>query len=446
MKKIHRAEISTIKDILYPVRKHKDTTWDKKNLKDLKELHDKKLKEKEEKEKQLENQPDPFKLKKFQNIPSKFISDTEVWIKKKQRQNSSTYKRNLIKNELYNNSSSNIKDNKNINKSPSIDVISSLPSIKSSNNINRYYEYPSSIIKEYTSNNVGEKYKSQNINLNKNQSDSLISDNNYCKNDINTIEKESNKDIEKNYLKQDSSSLIEQSKSNSEEIEKLIQNYREKYGETKVLETLVKEYNEIKKQKENQEKEELELSNKSFNIKSNGVNEDENNNYSNVFRSYSKESNKPPLPNIDDTPLILPKINKNYIRENKQLVIENKIPQKKRVDSGSSNPKHRNYGKVPEYIKKYEREREVQKEELQRKKEALKYPKGTKLLTEEERINTLNALFKAQKEMTLVLEKMPITTRTLATQNKKEELIRKLDEVEKAIDMFSKKRVFVKAD
>ena len=38
MKYVPRAEISTIKDVLYPLRKKKDTTWDKRNLKDLKEL------------------------------------------------------------------------------------------------------------------------------------------------------------------------------------------------------------------------------------------------------------------------------------------------------------------------------------------------------------------------------------------------------------------------
>ena len=39
---------------------------------------------------------------------------------------------------------------------------------------------------------------------------------------------------------------------------------------------------------------------------------------------------------------------------------------------------------------------------------------------------------------------MPITTKTLSMQNKKEELIKKLDEIEKAIDMFSKKEVYIK--
>ena len=85
------------------------------------------------------------------------------------------------------------------------------------------------------------------------------------------------------------------------------------------------------------------------------------------------------------------------------------------------------------------------KEEKKKQEAAAKYPKGTKLLTEEERVNTLNGLIESKKEMVNILEKLPITTRTLAMQNKKEELIKKIEEVEKAIEMFSKKQVFIKA-
>lgn len=39
---------------------------------------------------------------------------------------------------------------------------------------------------------------------------------------------------------------------------------------------------------------------------------------------------------------------------------------------------------------------------------------------------------------------MPITTRTNSIRIRKEELLNKLEEIEKAIEMFSKKQVFVK--
>ena len=150
--------------------------------------------------------------------------------------------------------------------------------------------------------------------------------------------------------------------------------------------------------------------------------------------------------NNNDTRLVLPKIQKNYIRENRQMVIDNKIPlkHKQNEDNGIKNNKHKDYGKVPNYIKKYELEREIKKEEIKRQEEAAKYPKGTKLLTEEERLNTLNGLIENKKQIMNQLEKMPITTRTNSVRIRKEELCNKLEEIEKAIDMFSKKQVFIK--
>ena len=76
-----------------------------------------------------------------------------------------------------------------------------------------------------------------------------------------------------------------------------------------------------------------------------------------------RDVHKAPTPTIKDAPIILPKIQKNYIRENRQLVTENKIPTKTKFVEEKSDAKHKDYGKVPDYIKKYELEREIMKEE-----------------------------------------------------------------------------------
>ena len=44
---------------------------------------------------------------------------------------------------------------------------------------------------------------------------------------------------------------------------------------------------------------------------------------------------------------------------------------------------------------------------MKRQEEAAKYPKGTKLLSDEERISTLNGLIKNKKELTNQLVKIP---------------------------------------
>ena len=218
--------------------------------------------------------------------------------------------------------------------------------------------------------------------------------------------------------------LIQENESSSlkekdAEIEKLIKDYTEKYGWDETIEQLIKEYSS----KGRIESEEKYLSNPNNNIK--------------------QDYNQPYLPN-KNSPLILPKIQKNFIKDNRQLVIENKIPQRTKPKEQQQQVFHKDYGKTPLYIKKYEIENQIRKEEKKRRDEEKKYPKGTKLLSEEERVNTLNGLLNSKKEITNLLEKMPITTRTMAMQNKKEELIQKLEEIEKAIDMFSKKQVFIK--
>ena len=185
-----------------------------------------------------------------------------------------------------------------------------------------------------------------------------------------------------------------------------------------------------------------EKNNRNINTKKNT----EMNHNSGTVNNKKKDVHKAKTPTIKDAPIILPKIHKNYIRQNRQLVMDNKVPQKNKFVEEKNDIKHKDYGKIPEYIKKYEVEREQEKEEKKRQKEAAKYPKGTKLLSEEERVSTLNGLINSKKEMINLLEKMPITTRTLSIQNKKEELIKKIEEVEKAIEMFSKKQVFIKAD
>lgn len=78
--------------------------------------------------------------------------------------------------------------------------------------------------------------------------------------------------------------------------------------------------------------------------------------------------------------------------------------------------------------------------------EEAKYPKGTRLLSEDERVDTLNNLLNTRKELINLLEKMPISMRTVAIQNKKADMEKKLNEIEDGIKTFSRKQVFVKID
>ena len=89
---------------------------------------------------------------------------------------------------------------------------------------------------------------------------------------------------------------------------------------------------------------------------------------------------------------------------------------------------------------------EILKDLQNKKKEEEKYPKGTRLLSEEERLLTLNKLKESKKELENLIEKLPITLNSLSLRNKQQRLYKELDEIEQAIITFSRNQVFVKID
>ena len=433
MKKIPRAEISTIKQMLYPEKKKSLKEWNKKNLKCLKDLEEKNKRIKEEKKNFVS--PEPYKIQKFKNIPSKLKTDTMNWINREQTNNkilpktpNINQKRNFINNRVKINSqentlnpiikplTSNNESRPNFSNKNEVQGEENIYNILNNKTTTMFDTYYANKLKEKNmqymnnTNNNNQHFPTENINN--------INNINYNANPNNNINQVNSGN---NYIQNDINQTNADNYSRNETIEKLIKEYKEKYGSDEALENMINEY--YGKIKSNTEKD-------NFNI---GIN--------NSVPKIQNNSN-----NNNNLKVVLPKIQKNYIRENRRLVIDNKVPIKhKQVEEPIiKTNKHKDYGKVPSYIKKYEHEREIKNEEIKRREEASKYPKGTKLLTEEERLNTLNGLIRNKKELTNQLEKMPITTRTNSVRIKKEELIKKLEELEKAIDMFSRKQVFIK--
>ena len=107
---------------------------------------------------------------------------------------------------------------------------------------------------------------------------------------------------------------------------------------------------------------------------------------------------------------------------------------------------HKDFGKVPKYIQEMKIKAEILKEIQNKKKEEEQYPKGTRLISEEERLLTLRKLIESKKEIENLIEKLPITLNSLTSRNKQQKLYKELDEIEQAIIIFSKKQVFVKID
>jgi len=196
-------------------------------------------------------------------------------------------------------------------------------------------------------------------------------------------------------------------------------------------------YNDLEKEIFlNQEKEENKNVNKEANNDANKniKEENENENIREAINRPSKEINQ----------------QKNYIEANKHLITKiqnaNNTNKLKEYYDKKENPYHKEYGKIPKYIEnmKLENEKKIEKEKL--RKETAKYPKGTRLLSEEERLFTLEKLKQSRDDINKVIERLPITPDTQTFKNKKDELFKKLDEIENAIETFSKKKVFVKIE
>ena len=432
MKKIPRAEISTIKQMLYPDKKISQREWNKKNLKSLKDIEEKNKRIKEEKKNFVS--PEPYKIQKFKNIPSKIKLDTLNWVNREQTNHKILPKTpNINQKRNFNNNRNkiNIKEftlnpidkplTSNIETRPPLinktnepgeENIYNILNNKTTTMFDKYYanKRKEKTTGQYNYNSNNQCYQTENIN-NYNY-DMNINTNNI--NQINTVNN--------GYYNNEINHASSENQSRNEMIEKLIKEYKEKYGSDEALEKMINDY----------------YGKNDLNIDKNKINNDDK-------IAIKNQNSKKNINNNSN--VLLPKIQKNYIRENRQLVIDNKVPIKYKQQTEPikrNNSKHKDYGKVPAYIKKYELEREIKNEEIKRQEEASKYPKGTKLLSEEERLNTLNGLIQNKKELTNQLEKMPITTRTNAVRIRKEELIKKLEEIEKAIDMFSRKHVFVK--
>lgn len=103
-------------------------------------------------------------------------------------------------------------------------------------------------------------------------------------------------------------------------------------------------------------------------------------------------------------------------------------------------------GKVPKYLK----ERQKQWEEEERIRIANtpdpSIPPGHTLMPREERLQTLAGLQKNQTELLAQLNALPVRVDTLRVKTAKADLERKLAEIEDAIKIFSRPKVFVKVD
>ena len=70
-------------------------------------------------------------------------------------------------------------------------------------------------------------------------------------------------------------------------------------------------------------------------------------------------------------------------------------------------------------------------------------PAGMRLMDEQERLDMVKALENTKRETMNEIERLPITMKTMAMQKRRDELEEKYRNLEKQIDHFSRKKVYI---
>ncbi|XP_048852767.1 enkurin domain-containing protein 1 [Brienomyrus brachyistius] len=103
-------------------------------------------------------------------------------------------------------------------------------------------------------------------------------------------------------------------------------------------------------------------------------------------------------------------------------------------------------GRVPKYLEQRKEQWRQEEEEKRRNTPDPSIPAGHSLMSEKERQETLQSLKETQQSLVNELLSLPVRVDTLSVQNRRAQLDRKLSEVEEAIKVFSRDKVFVKID
>lgn len=138
------------------------------------------------------------------------------------------------------------------------------------------------------------------------------------------------------------------------------------------------------------------------------------------------------MPRANDLLQVNERKNVNYVNKNHDKAIYDMKPPMK-AEKGDPKMVNKNYGKVPNYINKFQKEKEDELKRIAIEEEAAKHPPGTRLMPEDERLATLNDLKQAREETSRALEKLPVVAHSNKMERHKKELEDKLNRLDRAI-------------
>lgn len=156
---------------------------------------------------------------------------------------------------------------------------------------------------------------------------------------------------------------------------------------------------------------------------------------------------KAPVPKEDG---VFQHRNVDFVSSNKRASVlqrYNAPKSDRRQDGHGPQPsKHESFGRNPKYLE--ERKQQLREEQEIRRSNAPdpECPRGMKLMPEDERLSTLDSLQSSKAEVLRLLGKLPFVLDTVSSRKKQEVYESKLKEIENAIGIFKKPKVFIAED
>lgn len=159
--------------------------------------------------------------------------------------------------------------------------------------------------------------------------------------------------------------------------------------------------------------------------------------------AHKKVKTKPRVPSISQLPTkTQPRSSKNFVSSNIEAAVQAEPPS---LNLEQEQPIHKDFGKVPDYINQRKMQMAQAIEQKRQAEEAKKIPAGMKLMAEEERLETLQALHHNLQKYEIEMQRLPLVIETIGQKQRKQNLQLKIQEIEEAIKVFSRKDVYITA-
>uniref|UniRef100_A0A8C5MXN9 Enkurin domain-containing protein n=2 Tax=Leptobrachium leishanense TaxID=445787 RepID=A0A8C5MXN9_9ANUR len=135
---------------------------------------------------------------------------------------------------------------------------------------------------------------------------------------------------------------------------------------------------------------------------------------------------------------------KAQIRRSRSLQSLNEVLGQKKQEQNEYDIKQK--GHVPQYLIDLKEKMRKEKEEQQKMAPDPSCPPGHTMMPEAKRQETLRNIKQSQDQLLKELLSLPVRADTLSIQNRRTELEKKLSEIEEALKIFSRSKVFIKTD